>query len=72
MRIAEIDKNYCAKEYGGDWRAMIAAGDCLIYTDSFVRSAFGFGAGMTDDLMRFIANNRRYCRFYDLDSKCFL
>lgn len=25
MRIAEIDKNYCAKEYGGDWRAMIAA-----------------------------------------------
>lgn len=72
MRIAEIDKAYCAKEYGGDWRAMIAAGDCLTYTDTFVRSAFGFGAGTTDDLMRFIANNRRYFRFYDLDRRCFL
>lgn len=72
MRIAEIDKSCCRKAYGGDWRAMLAAGDCLIFTDDLVRSAFGFGHGTIDDLTLYISNNRRYFRFYDLDSKCFL
>lgn len=66
MRIAEIDKSYCKKEYGGNWQAMLAAGDCLIFTDDFIKRNFPAG------VMWHIANNRRYCRFYDLENKCFL
>lgn len=71
MKIAEIDIAYCRKEYGGDAKRMIAAGDALIFDEDRVKSAFNFGNGTEKDLRRYIANNRKYMRFYDLENNCF-
>lgn len=72
MKIAEIDIAYCRKEYGGNAKRMIAAGDALIFDDDRVKSAFNFGNGTEKDLCRYIADNRKYALFYDLENNCFI
>ena len=66
-----IDCEKDEKRGGGDAKRMIAAGDALIFDEDRVKSAFNFGNGTEKDLRRYIANNRKYMRFYDLENNCF-
>ena len=71
-RILEIDKSYLKSFYSGNKKACIDALDGILFTPEVVNSAFGFGHGTKEDLMKHIANNRKYCFYYDLDSKCYI
>ena len=71
MKIAEIDIDFCRKEYDGNAKRMIAAGDALIFDDERIKRAFNFGNGTEKDMRRHIENNRKFCRYYDLENSCF-
>ena len=72
MRIAEIGRDYLRKEYDGNRAAVLAAGDYLLFDDERTRRAFNFGAGTAADLRRHIQNNRKYCVYYDFDTRQYI
>lgn len=72
MRILELDKGYCRREYNGKYQPMIDAEDGVIFDDERIRHAFAFGNGTTKDMKRYMNDNRNYARFYDLDRREFV
>jgi len=72
MRILELDRKYCDKEYNGKFEKMINEKDGVIFDDYTVKRAFNFGNGKTDDLKSYINDNRNYCKYYDLDNMVYV
>lgn len=72
MRILELDKKYCREYYNGKYQPMIDAEDGVIYDDERIRHAFAFGKGTEKDMQRYMNDNRKYARFFDLDRREFI
>lgn len=72
MRILEMSRSCCRSDYAGNFSAMIAAGDGIIYDDERIRHAFNFGNGTPTDFRQYVENNRKYSRYYDLDSRAYI
>lgn len=67
MKIIELSRSYCRKEYGGNFQKMIEAEDGLLFDDETIRRAFSGGRGTEKDLERYIEANRPFVRFYDIE-----
>ena len=72
MKILELDKNFCRKYYNGNYKKMIEKLDGLIFDERTTRRAFSFGNGTEKDLMRYIKDNRQYCKYYDLENNAYI
>lgn len=70
--ILELSKNYCKKEYDGDYNKMIDKMDGVLYDDETIKQTFNFGNGSFKDLMNYINNNREYAKYYDLNKKKYI
>lgn len=74
IKVAEVEKSWCKKDYNGDYKAMIRAGDALIWTDDNIQHAMNSPIpgretpkiSNFDLLMDHIELNRRFCWFYDM------
>lgn len=72
MRIIELSRSYCRTEYNGDFQAMIDELDGIVFDDETTRRAFAFGKGTEKDLQRYINDNRKFCKYYDLEKQCYI
>lgn len=72
--IIEVCKKgdpYLKQYYNNDPLAMVKAEDGLSWDAERIRSAFNFGHGTEKDLRRYIADNKRFCMFYDTEKGAF-
>ena len=72
MRILELSKGYVKKFYNGDYKKMIDEFDGVLYDDENIKNAFNYGNGSFKDLMRYINDNRKHAKYYDLNKKCYI
>lgn len=72
MKILELSKNYAKKFYNGDYKKMIDQMDGVLYDDENIKNAFNYGNGSFKDLMRYINDNRKHAKYYDLNKKCYI
>lgn len=72
MKILEIDKKYCKKYYNNDYKTCIEELDGVLYDDNIIKRTFNFGNGTVEDLKRYIECNRKYCRYYNLETQKFI
>ena len=72
MKILELSKNYVKKFYNNNFDKAIEALDGVLYDDKRIKHAFNFGRGSNADLLRYIKDNRPYCKYYDLAAKRYI
>ena len=72
MKVLELSKDYAKKFYNGDYKKMIDAMDGVLYDDDNIKKAFNNGNGSFNHLMRYINDNRKQAKYYDLNKKCYI
>lgn len=72
MKILELSKSYCSKEYDGNFQKMIDEEDGVIYDDYRIKKAYNRGNGTPKDFKRYMENNRKYCLYYDMENHMFI
>lgn len=66
--VFEIDRDYLDAEYKGIVTDAIKAHDGIFWTDDLIVKAFNFGNGTHDHFKRYMADNKDYSVFVQLDS----
>lgn len=72
MKILELDRKFAREDYNNNYEEMIARNDGILYDNERIKRAFAYGRGTIDDLKKHIENNRKYCKFYDIEHKRFI
>ena len=72
MKILELSRDYAKKFYNGNYKKMIDEVDGVLYDDENIQNAFNYGNGSFNHLIRYINNNRKYAKYYDLNKKCYI
>ena len=72
MKILELSKKYVEKFCNGDYDAAIAECYGVVYDDQVIKQAFNYGNGTEKHMKRHMQNNRAFCKYYDLERKCYV
>lgn len=72
IRILEVSKDYTKKFYNGDYKKIIDKMDGVLYDNENIKNAFNFGNGSFKDLMRYIKDNHKQAKYYDLNKKSYI
>ena len=64
--VFEIDQDYLDSEYNGIVADAIKARDGIFWTDDLIAKAFNFGNGTPEDFKRYMAANKDYTVFVQL------
>lgn len=72
MRILEIGKSYVRKEYGGNFDKAVEEMDGILFDAETIKGAFANGNGTAEDMRKHMENNRPFCKYYDLEKKCYV